>query len=129
MAANTASASSWNDGATTTSTKRSLIASAVARSTTVLKATTEPKAETGSVARALRKASSAEAATAMPHGVVCLMTPQAGRVVQQATAPMAASMSSRLLKESSLPWRWVRSRIPRGSSVTYSAARWPGFSP
>ena len=41
---------------------------AVARSTTVLKATTEPKAETGSVARALRKASAAEAATAMPAG-------------------------------------------------------------
>ena len=43
----------------------------------------------------------------MPQGVVCLMMTQAGRLVQQATAPIAASMSSRLLKESSLPWRWV----------------------
>ena len=111
-------ASSWNDGATTTSTNRSLMACAVARSTTVLKAMTEPNAETGSVARAFRKASAAVAATAMPQGVVCLMMQQAGRVGQQATAHIAASMSSRLLKESSLPWRWARSRMPRGSSVT-----------
>ena len=129
MAAKTARASSWNEGATTTSTKRSLIAWAVARSTTVLNPTTEPNADTGSVARALRNASAAEPATAIPHGVVCLMTLQAGRLLQQATAHMAASMSSRLLKESSFPCRWVRSRMPRGSSVTYSAARWPGFSP
>ena len=103
-----ASASSWNDGATTTSTKRSLIAWAVARSTTVLNATTEPNAETGSVARALAERLDRRCApTAMPQGVVCLMIAQAGRVLQHATAHIAASMSSRLLNESSLPWRWV----------------------
>ena len=64
---------------------------------------------------------SAEPATAIPQGVVCLIRQQAGRVAQQATAHMPASMSSRLLKESSFPWRWVRSRIPRGSSVTRPA--------
>ena len=64
--------------ATTTSTKRSLIACAVARFTTVLKAMTDPKAETGSVARAFRNASAADPATAMPHGVVCLMIAQQG---------------------------------------------------
>ena len=102
---------------------------AVARSTTVLNAITEPKAETGSVECALRNASAAAPATAMPQGVVCLMMQQAGRLGQLATAHIAASRSSRLLKESSFPWRWSRSRIPRGSSVTYSAARWVGFSP
>ncbi len=116
--ANTACACSWYDGATTTSTNRSLIAWAVASSTTVLKATTEPNAETGSVARALRNASAALPATAIPQGVVCLMTQHAGRVGQLATAAAPASMSSRLLNDSSFPCRWRRSRMPRGSSVT-----------
>jgi hypothetical protein len=84
----------------------------------VLNPITDPNAETGSVARAFRNASPADAPIAIPHGVVCLMTLHAGRVLQQATAHIAASMSRRLLKDSSFPWRWVRSRIPRGSSVT-----------
>ena len=50
------------------------------------KATTEPNADVGSVARALANASAAVPPSAMPQGVVCLMTQHAGRVGQAATA-------------------------------------------
>ncbi len=118
LAARTCMASSWNDGATTTSRKRSFIASAASRVTTVLNATMPPNAETGSQARARSNASCGVVPSAMPHGVVCFTMQQATRVLQHETAHIAASMSSRLLKESSLPCRWARSRVPRGSSVT-----------
>ena len=69
----TASASGWKLGATTASTNNSASAVAVSASSTVLKPTTDPNADTGSVARALRYASSGVLPSAMPHGVVCLM--------------------------------------------------------
>ena len=120
---NTASASVWTSGATTTSTNRSRIASAAARSTATLNAMTEPNADVRSVASARSYASRGERPSAMPHGVVCLMMAHAARsdLLHGATARMAASKSSRLLNDSSLPWSCARSRIP-GSSVAYSAA-------
>ena len=66
----------------------------------------------------------------MPQGVVCLMTAQAGRLLQRATAAMAASMSSRLLKDSSFPWRWRQ--VPDAARLfgrRRAPARWCGFSP
>ena len=65
--------------------------------------TTDPNADTGSVARAFRNASTIEGATASPQGVVCLMMAHAGRLAQAATVATAASRSSRLLNDSSLP--------------------------
>ena len=108
-------------GATTTSTNSSRIASAAARSTTVLNAITDPKADVRSVASARLKASAALRPSAMPHGVVCLMITQA-TLCHGATAIIAASTSRRLLNDSSFPWSCCMFRRP-GSSVTYNAAR------
>ncbi len=59
----------------------------------------------------------------MPQGVVCLMMAHAtaSDPAHGATAATAASRSSRLLNDSSLPWSCCTSRIP-GSEVAYSAA-------
>src|SRR5262249_16284298 len=91
-------------GAMTHSTNRpgSVNCMAVASSTGRLKLMTPPKALSGSPSYALRKASSCVAPTAQPQGLLCLMTAAAGRENSR-TRFSAASRSSRLLNESSLP--------------------------
>ena len=60
--------------------KTSAIASAIARVTGRLVATTPPYAETGSHSKALRYAASMSSPLAMPHGLACLMIATVGSV-------------------------------------------------
>ena len=70
--ARTSSASAVKAGATTISRKIEVSASAIARSTSRVSATTPPKALTGSASSAASQASSRVARSAAPHGLVCL---------------------------------------------------------
>ena len=79
------------------------ISFAVSRSTFLLKAITPPKAEVGSVLKARSYALYIELLAATPHGLACLTITQAGSS-NSFTHSKAASASTILLYESSLPW-------------------------
>ena len=101
-------------GATTISRKIEVSASATARSTSRVSATTPPKALTGSPSSAASQASSRVARSAAPHGLVCLTMTHAG-APQARPSAAAAAASSTLLYESALPWSGARS-TPNGPS-------------
>ena len=112
----TSSASPSNPGAKTSSTNIEFSRSASARSIGRLKHMTPPKALSGSVASAFSNASSTVEPTPQPHGLLCLMITAAGSS-NSSIRRRPESRSSRLLKDSSLPWifdtresRWVRAR-------------------
>ena len=71
-------ASSLASGATMTSVKSLAISSAASPSSTVLNASTPPKALTGSQASALRYASTSDEPNATPQGFACLMMAHVG---------------------------------------------------
>ena len=96
FAARSARAPASYAGAMTHSRKRSVSSFAAASSTGRFRATMPPNAETGSQARARANASPGDAATATPHGVLCLMTTHAASS-NSFTAASAASRSRRLL--------------------------------
>ena len=75
-----------------TSVKISATCSAIATETGRLTAMTPPNAESGSQACALRCASATSAATAIPHGLACLMIATQGSAWSYA-ARRAASVS------------------------------------
>ena len=83
----------------------------------VLKAITEPNADGGIGARARSNASAALRPRAMPHGVVCLMMAHATRLVHAADGEHRRVDVEQVVERSSLPCRWARSPMPRGSSV------------
>ena len=89
----TATASSVNDGATTTSVNTSDTCSAIVRSISRLAAITPPNAEIGSQACALRCAAAMSAPTAIPQGLACLMIATHGSAWSCA-ARQAASVST-----------------------------------
>jgi hypothetical protein len=93
LAFRTSKALSSKSGAMTTSVKISVRARAAASSTVRLKATTPPKAETGSVECARRYASAGEEPVPTPAGFMCLMTAQAVSSKSQ-TSCQAASAST-----------------------------------
>ena len=68
--------------------------SAIAALTSRLVAITPPNALTGSVACALRCASATSAPTAIPHGLVCLITATVGTSPWSCAARHAASAST-----------------------------------
>ena len=70
-----------------------------------------PKALSGSQASALRQASTKVAAMATPQGLACLTIPTAGSA-NSATSANAASVSLRLLHDSSLPLSWTAAATP-----------------
>src|SRR6266481_1943807 len=117
-------------GAAMHSTKSFATSSAVAASTTRLNARTPPNADTGSHASAFRYASRKVPCSAVPHGLLCLMITAAGSE-NSAARLRAASRSTKLLYESSLPWSCFAAASPSGflPAGTYSAAAWCGFSP
>ncbi len=96
-------AASEYPGAMIASRNVSAIARAVGSSTSRLKATIPPNADTSSTARATRYAFSSTSSWATPQGVLCLMMTAAGRPGNSSARASAASRSSRLLYESSLP--------------------------
>jgi hypothetical protein len=97
------SAPALNDGATTHSTNRPDTASAVASSTPTVNEMTEPNADTGSHASALRYASSASAPTASPHGVVCLMIAQQGLIAERLGGEQRALEIEQVVERELLP--------------------------
>src|SRR6185312_13564968 len=99
------------DGAITASMNVDAIALAVSASRVRLSPTMPPKAESGSVSRARTYASAIEAPVAVPHGFVCLITAAAGSL-NSSTIRRAASRSSRVVYDSSLPWRIVAAPSP-----------------
>ena len=101
--ANTARASSEKPGAMTASTNISAMVAAVSPSTSRFRPITPPNALVGSQSRAATYASRGVAARATPHGLLCLMMQQAGSSKARTTSS-AASRSTMLLYESSLPW-------------------------
>ena len=98
------SASAVKSGATIASTNRpgSARNPAIGPSTGTLTPSTEPKALTGSPSQALLIASPRVSAVAAPQGLLCFSTATPGQGSDRAIAS-AASRSSRLLYESSLP--------------------------
>ena len=78
------------------STNSFATSSAVAASTSRLKASTPPNAETGSHASAFRYASRKVVCSAAPHGLLCLMMTAAG-FLNSAARLRAASKSTKLL--------------------------------
>ncbi len=88
-------------GATTISRKIDVSASAIARSTSRVSATTPPNALTGSASSAADHASGRVARSAAPHGLVCLTMTTAGPRNPRPSAEAAAA-SSTLLYESCL---------------------------
>ena len=103
--ASSASAASSKPVAKITSTNcRSLISSAVFLSSALLKAIMPPKADVGSVLNARSYALKTEFASATPHGLACFTITHAGSS-KALTHSQAASASTILLYESSLPWR------------------------
>src|SRR5712664_1040998 len=83
-------------GAAMHSTKSLATSSAVAASTSRLKARTPPKAEIGSLASAFRYASGRVSCSAAPQGLLCLMMTAAGRR-NSAARLRPASRSTKLL--------------------------------
>ena len=115
-------------GAAMHSTKSFATSSAVAASTARLNASTPPNAETGSHASAFKYASSSDACSAVPQGLLCLMITAAG-LENSAARLRAASRSTKLLYESSLPWSCFAPASPSGARAagTYNAAAWCGI--
>ena len=75
-----------------------------------------PKAASGSHAKARPKASEIVSPMAAPHGLLCLTMTAAGPSKSRASVT-AESRSSRLLKDSSLPWSiWKRTRASGGAA-------------
>ena len=70
-----------------------------------------PKAETGSQRSARSQAWASEAPSDTPQGLACLTMTIAG-LSNSATHSKAASVSFRLLKDSSLPCTWVAVAMP-----------------
>ena len=98
LRAKIAFAPSSASGATTTSVKMSVMASAVATSSGWLVATIPPNAETLSHARASRHASTRLSRVATPQGLACLtMTTVGGASRNSAASSRAALASLRLL--------------------------------
>jgi hypothetical protein len=112
-------ASAATAGATTQSIFVEVIASAAASSMPRFSATMPPNALKLSASRARMYASAIVVPIATPHGFVCLITAAAG-TSNSRTIRAAASRSSRLVNESSLPCSSVASPKPQGLPVADS---------
>ncbi|MPM91001.1 hypothetical protein SDC9_138126 [bioreactor metagenome] len=118
------SASPSYEGAITTSKNSLFISAAVAVSMLRLAMIIPPNADTGSAAKASFHASHKLSLDAQPHALLCFSIATVGSV-KSPMSSMAASMSSRLLYEISLPCNCCG--ICRAEPK--KCAFWWGFSP
>src|SRR5882757_443054 len=94
-----------------TSVRIAPIFSAAAASRVRFTATIPPNGEIGSQRNAKSQASASEDALATPQGLACLMIATVG-ASNSATHSIAASVSFRLLYDSSIPWTCVAVATP-----------------